>query len=72
MAARRWAFNYPNTIVRDRTSGLRIGLVVADLDRLVNALRSWGAAVVAESAAAVSVIDTDGHQIALEQEGAAG
>lgn len=55
------------------TSGLRLGLVVSDLDRVIESLRSWGAEVATTaSPVTATVADPDGHQIALEQEHAAG
>ena len=53
------------------TSGLRLGLVVPDLQRVVEALRSNGTAVSTsepDGAAAANVADPDGHQISLEEE----
>ncbi|WP_437585356.1 VOC family protein [Sorangium sp. So ce1000] len=53
------------------TSGLRLGLVVSDLDRILESLSALGAAVGAigsEGNSPVTVLDPDGHQIALEQE----
>jgi catechol 2,3-dioxygenase-like lactoylglutathione lyase family enzyme len=53
------------------TSGLRLGLVVSDLDRILESLRALGAvvgAISSEGSSPVTVIDPDGHRIALEQE----
>lgn len=53
------------------TSGLRLGLVVSDLARVLASLRALGAvvgAVGSEGSSPVMVIDPDGHRIALEQE----
>jgi lactoylglutathione lyase len=50
------------------TSGLRLGLIVPDLDRVAESLRSEGAAVTLRESggtAAVTVTDPDGHQIEL-------
>jgi len=54
-----------------QTSGLRLGLVVSDLDRILESLRALGAVVGAigsDGSSPVTVIDPDGHRIALEQE----
>jgi len=51
------------------TSGLRLGLVVPDLDRVTESLRSHGMTVTTnESTASATVTDPDGHQLSLEQE----
>ncbi|WP_437989277.1 VOC family protein [Sorangium sp. So ce145] len=53
------------------TSGLRLGLVVSDLDRILASLRALGAVVGtigSEGSSPVTVVDPDGHRIALEQE----
>ncbi|WP_437274446.1 VOC family protein [Sorangium sp. So ce375] len=58
--------------LRDKTtSGLRLGLVVSDLGGILTSLRASGAAVGTidpEGSSPVTVVDPDGHQIALEQE----
>ena len=54
------------------TPGLRFGLIVSALDRIVDSLRSSGAAVAQDSPTSATVVDPDGHQIALEQERVAG
>lgn len=54
------------------TSGLRLGLVVSDFERVIGALRSLGATVdTTVSPTSAMVTDPDGHQIALEHEGVA-
>ena len=53
------------------TSGLRLGLVVSDLDRVMASLRSKAIAVAlrsSEGTASATVMDPDGHQIELEQD----
>ena len=57
------------------TSGLRLGLVVPDLDSVTASLRSKGTAVTtrtSDGTASATVTDPDGHQIELEQERRAG
>jgi lactoylglutathione lyase len=57
------------------TSGLRLGLVVSDLGRVMTSLRSKAMAVTmrsSEGTASATVTDPDGHQIELEQERPAG
>jgi lactoylglutathione lyase len=54
------------------TSGARVGLVVSDLDRVIQAVRSFGAEVATGSSGSAMVVDPDGHQIALEMKRPAG
>jgi catechol 2,3-dioxygenase-like lactoylglutathione lyase family enzyme len=48
------------------TSGLRLGLVVSDLAGLIESLKAMGM-LVSRTDASATVLDPDGHQIALEQ-----
>jgi catechol 2,3-dioxygenase-like lactoylglutathione lyase family enzyme len=50
------------------TSGLRLGLVVSNLERALESLRAKGIAVNIRDGGAAKVSDPDGHQIALEQD----
>jgi catechol 2,3-dioxygenase-like lactoylglutathione lyase family enzyme len=52
------------------TSGLRLGLLIPDLDGALASLRSYGAAVTTSQSAGVEttiVMDPDGHQLSLQR-----
>jgi len=48
------------------TSGLRLGLVVSDLAGVIESVKALGMTV-SRADASATVVDPDGHQIALEQ-----
>ncbi len=51
------------------TAGLRLGLVVSDLEGVLESMRAIGASIAGTGPggmSSVTVVDPDGHQIALE------
>jgi catechol 2,3-dioxygenase-like lactoylglutathione lyase family enzyme len=50
------------------TSGLRLGLVVSNLEDILESLKAKKTAVTATDGATATLADPDGHQIVLEQE----